>query len=91
MIRHKRYIVITIVIIGLAIFCSSIVYSSTKRFEIKSVVEYTVQDGETITDIAERFKPAGEETNIFLLKMQLLNSKNDGIYPKDKLLIPVEE
>ncbi len=90
MLRHK-WLVITAAIIVLVISCSKIVYSSTKRYGIKSTFEYTVKAGDTISSIAENYKPKDEKTNSFIIKIQLLNNKDEVVYPGDQLLIPVEE
>lgn len=91
MVKCKRLVIITAVIIGLTIVCSSMVSSSTKEYGIKSTFEYTVKADDTLSSIAEKYKPKDEKISIFTVKLQLLNDNIKVIQPGDKLVIPVEE
>ena len=84
-------IIITAAIIAFVATCSSVVYSSTESYKIKSTIEYTVQPGDTISSLTERYRPKDEKASTFSIKLQLLNENNKDIKPGDRVLIPVEE
>lgn len=86
--RKKFTVRLAAIAIPISMLCSnSLVYADKST---KSNVEYIVKKGDSVSSIAENFKPEYFKTSNFVVRIQVKNNVNECIYPGQKLIIPVE-
>lgn len=52
-------------------------------------ISYTVKEGDCLSVIAERYKPDHEQLDNYINMLQYANNTQEGIYPGQRLKIPV--
>lgn len=64
---------------------------SFPKYEIIKYNTYEVKYGDTLSEIAERFKPEHMKLSSFIAEIQFVNSISREINAGENLLIPVEK
>ena len=61
---------------------------SLKNYEVVNCKTYEVKLGDTLSEIAERFKPENMKLSNYIVEIQYVNSIGLDIMPGEKILIP---
>jgi len=62
---------------------------SLKNYEVVNCKTYEVKLGDTLSEIAERFKPENMKLSNYIVEIQYANSIGYDIMPGEKILIPM--
>ena len=61
------------------------------KYKVVNCKTYEVKLGDTLSEIAERFKPEHMKLSNYIVEIQFINGIGREIRAGDKLLIPVEQ
>ena len=61
------------------------------KYEIVDYKVYIIQSGDTLSEIAESYRPEHMKLSNYIVEIQCANSINIDIAAGEKILIPVEE
>ena len=87
----KKYIKTLVILLVALALLGTIKINSEPKFRITGYTKYTIQEGDCMWTIADKYKPEGKTTKNFLAQIQFLNNVNETIYPGQELSIPKEE
>lgn len=77
-------------LITISSISSKVESHSISRAQAKTL-DYTVQKGDTVSQIAEKYKPKYKKLDKYIVEIQVLSNVHEHIEPGQKLLIPIEK
>lgn len=90
--KYNKYVSILMVIL-LAMAIYSVCHSAGRyaKYNVVGYKYYTVQAGDTVSNIADKHKPAWITANNYTVLVQVANKINEHIEPGEQILIPLLE